>query len=104
MAVSVADRRREFGVRVALGAAPASLATGVVVHGLRWTAIGVTGGIALALLGGPLLASLLVDIPAWDPLTLAACTLMLFGVTPLATLVPAWRAARVDPWHALRSE
>jgi predicted permease len=104
MAVSVADRRREFGVRVALGATPTSLAAGVLIHGLRWTAIGVAGGIALALVAGPLLASLLVGVTASDPVTLAISALVLFAVTAVATLVPALRAARVDPGTAVRSE
>jgi hypothetical protein len=104
MAVSVADRRREFGVRVALGATPSSLAAGVVGTGLRWTAIGVAGGLALSLVTGPLLASLLVDVRAWDPATLVVVSLVLFAVTTVATLVPALRAAGVDPWAALRSD
>jgi ABC-type antimicrobial peptide transport system permease subunit len=103
LAVGVADRRREFGIRVALGATPSDVAAGVVGQGLRWTAIGAAGGVGLALLAGPLVASLLVDVQPWDPVTLVVSTAVLFVAALAATLVPALRAAGVDPWLALRS-
>jgi putative ABC transport system permease protein len=104
LAVSVADRRREFGIRVALGATPSGLAAGVVGHGLRWTALGAAGGLGLSLLAGPLVASLLVGVEPWDPITLIVSTTVLLAAALAATLAPALRAAEVDPWLALRSE
>jgi putative ABC transport system permease protein len=104
MAVSVDNRRREFGVRVALGASPGSLATDVVMRALRWTTFGVAGGLASSLLTNRLLAGLLFGVQASDPLILALVAAVLAVVTVVATLTPALRAARVDPLEALRGE
>lgn len=104
LAVGVADRRRELGVRLALGATPASLARAVFSDGLRWTAIGVASGLVLSFLAGRLVASQLVDVPPWDPVTIALSAAVLLLVAAVAIVVPARRAAVVDPWIELRSE
>jgi hypothetical protein len=71
---------------------------------MRWTGVGVVGGLVLSLLAGPLVASLLVDVRAWDPVTLAVSAGVLQIVAAAATLVPARRAAVVNPWLELRAE
>jgi predicted lysophospholipase L1 biosynthesis ABC-type transport system permease subunit len=97
-------RRQEFGVRVAIGAAPAS-----VMHlVLRQAAIIVAGGMVLGLAGAMassrLIAALLYQVTPTDPLSIAGAAAFLAAVTLLAGLIPARRAARVDPMTALRED
>jgi predicted permease len=100
----VARRRREIGVRVALGADPGAVLRLVLRQG---AALG-TLGLALGLVGGTLatrwLRSLLFEVGPGDPATLAGVSLLLLGVALLACAVPARRASRVDPVAALRAE
>lgn len=104
MAYTVALRAREFGVRVALGAAPARIARLVARRGLRLTAAGLAGGFVLYALTVPLLRSLLFGVTASDPVTLLGATLLLLATASLASWLPTRRAARVDPAKALRAE
>jgi putative ABC transport system permease protein len=101
---SVTQRTHEFGVRAALGARIGDVLKQVVGEGLRVVAIGVVVGIALALAAGKLISALLYDVKPGDPLVMTVVSIMLLGVAAVAALVPAWRAARVDPVTALRSE
>jgi ABC-type antimicrobial peptide transport system permease subunit len=103
MAYSVSQRRREIGVRVALGAARRDITRMVVGQGLRITAFGLVAGLALALGAGRLMRSLLLGVSPSDPLTFAAVTALLSLVAVLACLVPARRAASVDPVRAFRA-
>jgi predicted permease len=104
MAYSVAQRTKEFGVRLALGARPADILRFVFWHGLRLAAIGLGIGIAssLALMGG--LSSLLFGLTATSPYAYAGVSVLLLAMAGAACLVPAIRATRVDPIVALRSD
>ena len=104
LAYAVEERRREIGVRIALGATTRDLLRLVVGRGLRLAAMGLAGGLALALALGHGLRSLLFEVGPTDPLTFVAVAALL-GVTAfLACSIPAWRASRVDPMTALRTE
>jgi predicted permease len=104
LAVLVGSRTREIGIRLAVGASPASMARHVFGLAVRDAAAGVVIGCGLALAAGSLLQGLLVDVSARDPMTLAAVAGVLLAVAVAASLVPAIRAARVDPVDALRAE
>lgn len=104
MAYSVAQRTREIGVRVALGAAQPDIARLVVGQGVRITAVGLAIGAALALGAGQLMQSLLLGMSPRDPVTFAGVTLLLTVVALAASVVPARRAAGVDPVRALRAD
>jgi predicted permease len=95
-------RRQEIGIRLAIGAAPAQVRRQVLLSGLRLTIIGIAGGLVLAALVTPLLEPLLHEVTPTDPLTFASVAGVLLAVAALASLVPAWRASRVDPLTALR--
>lgn len=104
LAVMVAARTREIGVRLALGAAPGDVARQVVVEALTQAGLGVGVGLVLALAVSRPLEAMLVGVSRDDPATLAAVALTLLLVATLAAAVPARRAASVDPLSALRSE
>jgi predicted permease len=104
IAYSVAQRLHEMGVRVALGARTGDLLRLVVWEGVRVAVLGIVLGAAASLAAGKLIASLLFGVPANDPLTFTVVALMLLVVAIVASLVPAWRASRVDPNLALRAE
>jgi predicted permease len=101
---AVRQRTHEFGVRIALGARVRDVLNQVLGEGLRVVAIGVACGILLALAAGRLVRALLFGVDAADPsaMLLSACLLLL--VAAVATLLPALRAARVDPVTALRAD
>ncbi len=100
----VAQRRGEFGIRLALGAQPADIFRLVLLHGLRWTALGLLLGIAGSFALGRLLGSWLPRLAHADPLALAGVSLVLLLVALLSCAVPARRATRADPLEALRAE
>jgi predicted permease len=104
LAYLVGQRTHEMGVRLALGAGSADVMRLVIGSGARVTLAGVLLGAVASLLGGRLLASMLYGVRAADPMVLAAAAALLFGTALLASAVPAWRAARVDPMIALRAE
>jgi putative ABC transport system permease protein len=104
MAQSVAQRTSEFGVRLALGAHPSQVLRLVLGQGMRLAAIGLAFGIAGALILTRFLRSFLFGVSAYDPLTLAAVSLVLAGIAALACYIPARRAMKVDPMVALRYE
>ena len=101
---AVAQRTREFGVRVALGAQVNDIVGMVVRHGAVLAAWGVTLGV----LGGALLTgslkSLLYDVEPRDPVVFAGVALGLGAVALVAASIPAWRATRVDPLVAMRPD
>ena len=98
------SRRRELGVRAALGANPSQLARVVLVDTVRQCALGVAGGLTLALLGGRLLQSLLFGVTPHDPISLAAAVATTATVTMGVAYLPARRAQRIDPIRELNSE
>jgi ABC-type antimicrobial peptide transport system permease subunit len=98
------QRRREIGVRVALGARPGDIRRLVLRDGLALVGAGLGAGLVVALGGLRLLGGLLFGVSARDPLTFAAVAPVLGAVALLAYAVPAFRAARVDPTVALRDE
>jgi predicted permease len=104
LAFIVAQRRREIGVRMALGAQPRDLIADVMGQGLRLAGYGVAAGIALALAGTRLLRSLLFGTSPTDIFTFAAVATLLVAIAAVASLIPAVRASRVDPLIALRDE
>jgi putative ABC transport system permease protein len=104
IAYGVAQRTREIGVRIALGASPRDILRHVGAGALRLTATGIIFGVIGAALFARLLASLLYRVSASDPGTYVAAALGLLIIALTAAWVPSWRAARVDPTTALRSE
>jgi putative ABC transport system permease protein len=104
IAFGVADRTREIGVRVALGAKRRDVLLLVMQRGMLLTGIGLAIGLMAALALGRVVASLLYGVSPTDSLTLLAVALFLTAVAMLATYLPARRATRVDPMVALRIE
>jgi putative ABC transport system permease protein len=101
---SVAQRRRELGVRAALGATRGELYGLVLREALLLAGVGVGAGLLAAFPAARLIESQLYGVTASDPITYAAIVLLLAAVSLTAALVPASRAARVDPMIALRAE
>jgi putative ABC transport system permease protein len=104
LAYLVAQRTREIGVRLALGAQYSSVLRLVVGHSLRLSAAGIVLGAAGAFLVGPALESQLFGVKPRDPMTLASVAAGLLAVSLLASYIPARRATRVNPLLALRGE
>ena len=103
-AYTVAHRSREIGIRMALGAMPADIFRLIMKQGVLQTAAAVGGGIALSLLAGKALASMLFNVSPADPLVLGAAVIVLAAASLLACYLPARRATRVNPLEALRTE
>jgi len=104
LAFIVAQRRREIGVRMALGARPWDVITDVLGQGLRLAALGIVVGIGLALAATRLLNTMLFATSPTDALTYAVVATLLVAIATGASVVPALRASRVDPLIALRDE
>ena len=103
-AYSVAQRTQEIGVRMALGAERAQVSWLILRSGLAQLAVGVVLGLVGAWFASGIMQTLLVQMPARDPVTFAAITGLLLLITVAACLIPARRAMRVDPSIALRAE
>ena len=104
IAYGVAQRRREIGVRIALGASRTSVVRLVVRGGLRLVLLGVVLGGAFSLWAGKWVATLLFDEAPTDPVIYATVAAVLVGVSLVATALPALAASRVDPNVALRAD
>jgi putative ABC transport system permease protein len=101
---AVAQRTREIGLRIAIGASPGEVVRLVLTASLRVVLAGLATGALAAIAGSRVLASQLYGISARDPLTLIAITSLLALVAAVASGIPALRAARIDPMNALRTE
>jgi putative ABC transport system permease protein len=102
MSQLVAGRRREIGVRMALGARAAQILRSIVGQAAVLTGAGIVAGLAGALALARFMSTLLFGISSRDPLTLASVAVVLAAVAMIAAIVPAHRAASVDPMQALR--
>ncbi len=104
MSYSVSQRTHEIGIRMALGASRSRVMRLVVGRGLLLTAIGIAIGVGISFIITRWMASLLFGVTATDLLTFIGTPLLLSFVAILATCIPAFRATKVDPMHALRYE
>jgi len=104
MSFAVAQRSRELGIRLALGATPTSMMGSVLNQSARLTIPGVLIGLVLALALARALSNLLYEVTALDPTTYAAVAVLLLAVAMAAAYLPARRASRVDPLISIRNE
>ena len=104
MAYAVAQRRREIGVHMALGASRRDVARLVLTRALRIVGAGLLGGLVVAAAVTRVLQRFLFGVTPTDPVAFAAVTLLLLTVALAAVWLPARRAARIDPWAALRAD
>jgi len=104
LAYLVSRRRREIGIRMALGASRANVLGLIVRRGVLYAGAGIAAGIAAALFLTRLMEGLLFGVAPRDPLTFVAVSAILLVIAVVASLIPALRAARVDPLEALRAE
>jgi putative ABC transport system permease protein len=102
MSYSVAQRTREIGIRMALGAPRSDVLKLIIGQGLRLVVTGVLIGLAAAFVLTRVMSSLLFGISATDPITFVTISVVLVSVAVLASYIPALRATRVDPMFALR--
>ena len=104
LAYMVGQRSHEIGVRMALGAMPSTIGRMIVSHGAALAGIGVGIGLMLSGIMAPLISSVLYGVRPLDPEVFIAVPVILMAVVLLASYIPAWRAARVNPIVALRRE
>jgi ABC-type antimicrobial peptide transport system permease subunit len=104
LAYVVAERRREIGVRMALGATTGAVRRMVVAQGAKLVVIGAVIGVAAALASTRALGTLLYGVKAVDPVVFVMMSAMLIGIGVLASYLPARRASRTDPIESLRSD
>ena len=104
LAYVVADRTREIGVRMALGATAGAVRRMVVSQGAKVVLVGTVVGLAAALASTRLLDALLYEVDALDPVVFVAMSIMMIGIGMLASYVPARRASNVDAIESLRND
>jgi putative ABC transport system permease protein len=104
MAYSVAQRTQDIGIRLALGAEPASIRNMVMAQGMRLAVAGIVIGMASSFGLTRLLSSFLFGVKAWDPLVFTIAPAILGAIALFAVWLPARRATRIDPITALRCE
>jgi ABC-type antimicrobial peptide transport system permease subunit len=101
---TVVERRREFGIRLAIGAAPTGIVKLVLRRAALVLSVGLAAGLALAWSSGRLVESQLFGITSRDPMPYGVAALLMIAVVSLASISPAVAATRVDPIEVLRSE
>jgi ABC-type antimicrobial peptide transport system permease subunit len=104
IAYAVGERRREIGVRIALGAEPGRVAASVLAQGVRYAALGVAIGLAGSFGVTRLMRTLVFGVSTTDPATFVGLSAFLVGVAALASYLPARQAAKTDPMVALRAD
>jgi putative ABC transport system permease protein len=104
LAHAVTQRRREIGIRIALGARPGDVVSQTLRSALAMLIVGIAAGLAGAFALTRVLKSLLFGVSALDPVALAASCVLMTLIGILAALIPASRAAAVDPMMVLRDE
>jgi putative ABC transport system permease protein len=104
IAYASAERRGEVATRLALGASPGDIFWLLVRHGRAMTAAGIVLGLGGAYMAGRLGSTWLYAVQAWDPAILGTALVAVLVVTLAAMLIPAWRASRLDPVYALRTD
>jgi len=100
----VAERTREIGVRLALGASRESIVGLIIRQGMTFTGIGIAIGLAGAVVASQAIAAMLFGVSRFDPITYLSVIVLLAGVSVMACGVPARRTSRIDPMSALRQE
>lgn len=104
MNYAVARRTREIGIRMAIGAMPATVKRMILTEGLTLTMMGVSIGLLIGVGVGRMMGSMFVDIPSFDPITFTVVPIAFVAAAAIAAWLPARRATRVNPVTALRSE
>jgi ABC-type antimicrobial peptide transport system permease subunit len=104
LASVVSQRTGEIGIRMALGAPPGQVVGLVIRSGLQLVAAGILVGLAAAAGAARLIQALLFDVRPLDPTVYAGVALLFTAVAALACFVPSWRASRIDPLLALRTD
>jgi ABC-type antimicrobial peptide transport system permease subunit len=104
LSYTIAQRRREIGIRMAVGAAPSTVLALVMKQGLQLTILGIVVGLAGAVGLNRVIASLLYGVAPTDPAAMVAVTTTIALAAAAACAVPGWRASRLDPNMALRGE
>ena len=98
----VTQRTQEIGIRMAIGASTGAVVRFIFVEGMRVTVLGLTIGLALSAMAARGLANLLYGVSPWDPATWVTAPTVFLAVAALASVIPAFRATRIDPLRALR--
>jgi len=101
LATAVRQRTSEIGVRMAMGAARGDILRLVVMQGMRLSVVGIVLGFIAAVALGRVMTSMLVGVKATDPLTYVSMIAIFLAIAALASWLPAWRAAGMDPKTAL---
>ena len=104
LAGSVAERTREIGIRMALGAQRRSVCQLILIEAAWLTGAGIAGGLVCAVAAAALMRRLLFGVQSWDAPTLVSVSVLLAMLALLASYLPARRAANVEPMEALRYE
>jgi ABC-type antimicrobial peptide transport system permease subunit len=104
LAYDASQRTREFGIRIAVGAQRASVASLLLRDLVRIVLPGAGAGLLLCVLLGKMVASALYGVHPWDPLSLIGALLAVSAIAAVASCVPVWRILRIDPATVLRDE